>query len=343
MPIGPVVDLLSCPHCSAQLTMTDDERGVRCDQGHRYDLAKQGYLNLIGGAAAGQRRHGSHGRGSGAVPRRRPLRLDHGRGPPAGGSEQHDLGFWTPGRAPAGCSRRCSTPGAAPIRVCPEPTRSTPAASRWTCRRRPPDGPLGRTRGWGRGGRRVAQPAGRRRLHRPGDQQLRPAQLRRVRPGAAAGRPAAHDHADGRSPGRAAQHVRAAGDPDRQVGSAGGEAWATGSSRSPPITSSTGPAGRHNQWPMRSRWDPTPFTRARIARRRNRPTSRSRSSSGSGAAPSAVSSRFLFVWRRPVACIARPTREGYRVVSRPRRTQRGACLGVAKREDISTTRYWASP
>jgi 23S rRNA (guanine745-N1)-methyltransferase len=49
VPIAPVVDLLSCPHCSAQLTMTDDERGVRCDQGHRYDLAKQGYLNLMAG------------------------------------------------------------------------------------------------------------------------------------------------------------------------------------------------------------------------------------------------------------------------------------------------------
>ena len=30
-------------------------------------------------------------------------------------------------------------------------------------------------------------------------------------------------------------------------------------------------------------------------------------------------------------CIARPTREGCRVATRPRRTPRGACLGVAKR------------
>jgi len=49
LPIVSVIDLLRCPHCSAQLTMIDDERGVRCDQGHRYDLAKQGYLNLMAG------------------------------------------------------------------------------------------------------------------------------------------------------------------------------------------------------------------------------------------------------------------------------------------------------
>lgn len=53
MPIVDVVDLLRCPHCSAQLTMTEDGRGVRCDQGHRYDLAKQGYLNLMAGPQPG--------------------------------------------------------------------------------------------------------------------------------------------------------------------------------------------------------------------------------------------------------------------------------------------------
>ena len=46
---------------------------------------------------------------------------------------------------------------------------------------------------------------------------------------------------------------------------------------------------------------------------------------------SVVSPKFLCVWRRSGACIARPTREGYRVVCRPRRTPRGACMGGAKR------------
>ena len=48
------------------------------------------------------------------------------------------------------------------------------------------------------------------------------------------------------------------------------------------------------------------------------------------AKPSSLLRLILVVWRRPGACIARPTREGYRVVSRRRRTPRGACLGVAK-------------
>src|SRR6185503_4169772 len=40
---------------------------------------------------------------------------------------------------------------------------------------------------------------------------------------------------------------------------------------------------------------------------------------------SGLSPLLLVVWRRSGACIARPTRKGYRVVSRPRRTPRGAC------------------
>ena len=48
-------------------------------------------------------------------------------------------------------------------------------------------------------------------------------------------------------------------------------------------------------------------------------------------ASSGALAKLLAAWRRPGACIARPTREGYRVVSRPRRTPRSACLGGAKR------------
>jgi integrase len=50
---------------------------------------------------------------------------------------------------------------------------------------------------------------------------------------------------------------------------------------------------------------------------------------------SALEGKFLDAWRRSGACIARPTREEYRVVCRPRRTPRGACLGAAKRQEIS--------
>jgi hypothetical protein len=48
---------------------------------------------------------------------------------------------------------------------------------------------------------------------------------------------------------------------------------------------------------------------------------------------SVVEPRFLCGWRRSGAWIARPTREGYRVVCRPRRTPRGACLGGANRKE----------
>lgn len=47
MSIRDVLDLLRCPRCEAALTT--DGRSVGCAAGHRYDLARQGYLNLSGG------------------------------------------------------------------------------------------------------------------------------------------------------------------------------------------------------------------------------------------------------------------------------------------------------
>jgi 23S rRNA (guanine745-N1)-methyltransferase len=47
--IDTVLDLLRCPHCNAPLHRSD--AGVRCDNGHAFDLARQGYLNLLGRAA----------------------------------------------------------------------------------------------------------------------------------------------------------------------------------------------------------------------------------------------------------------------------------------------------
>jgi 23S rRNA (guanine745-N1)-methyltransferase len=47
--IEEVLDLLACPHCHGILSMTDDKRAVRCGRAHRFDLARQGYLNLLAG------------------------------------------------------------------------------------------------------------------------------------------------------------------------------------------------------------------------------------------------------------------------------------------------------
>jgi 23S rRNA (guanine745-N1)-methyltransferase len=45
MPVAELLDLLRCPVCTA--AFTDDGGGVRCASGHRFDLARQGYLNLL--------------------------------------------------------------------------------------------------------------------------------------------------------------------------------------------------------------------------------------------------------------------------------------------------------
>lgn len=49
MAIADVVDLLACPICADGFTLTPDQRSVVCASGHTYDLARQGYLNLLGG------------------------------------------------------------------------------------------------------------------------------------------------------------------------------------------------------------------------------------------------------------------------------------------------------
>jgi 23S rRNA (guanine745-N1)-methyltransferase len=42
-----VLDALRCPHCGGDLQRS--ERTVRCDRGHAFDLARQGYLSLLPG------------------------------------------------------------------------------------------------------------------------------------------------------------------------------------------------------------------------------------------------------------------------------------------------------
>ena len=52
MPVAEVLDLLRCPVCAQPLSLAGP--GVHCPRGHRFDLARQGYLNLLRG---GQPRH----------------------------------------------------------------------------------------------------------------------------------------------------------------------------------------------------------------------------------------------------------------------------------------------
>ncbi|GAB3622082.1 methyltransferase domain-containing protein [Mariniluteicoccus endophyticus] len=47
--IADVADLLICPACSGDLAL--DARTLGCPAGHRYDLARQGHVNLLGHAA----------------------------------------------------------------------------------------------------------------------------------------------------------------------------------------------------------------------------------------------------------------------------------------------------
>ena len=49
MPIDQVLDLLCCPRCAEALTRQNGS--VVCTAGHAFDLARQGYLNLLGRAA----------------------------------------------------------------------------------------------------------------------------------------------------------------------------------------------------------------------------------------------------------------------------------------------------
>jgi len=48
MAIADVVALLACPHCGKRFALTEDQRSVRCEEHHAFDVARQGYLNLQG-------------------------------------------------------------------------------------------------------------------------------------------------------------------------------------------------------------------------------------------------------------------------------------------------------
>lgn len=52
MALSEILDLLVCPLCRESLDLSADGRVVRCRGGHAFDVARQGYLNLLGGAGA---------------------------------------------------------------------------------------------------------------------------------------------------------------------------------------------------------------------------------------------------------------------------------------------------
>lgn len=45
--LSEVMDLLVCPHCTSDLEAIEDGRVVRCDRGHTFDVARQGYVSLL--------------------------------------------------------------------------------------------------------------------------------------------------------------------------------------------------------------------------------------------------------------------------------------------------------
>ncbi len=45
----PSIDLLACPHCDGSMDL--DDAAVLCERGHSFDVARQGYVSLLTGAA----------------------------------------------------------------------------------------------------------------------------------------------------------------------------------------------------------------------------------------------------------------------------------------------------
>ena len=49
MTVAAVAELLECPHCRGGLVLASDGGSVRCSNRHSFDVARSGYLNLLGG------------------------------------------------------------------------------------------------------------------------------------------------------------------------------------------------------------------------------------------------------------------------------------------------------
>jgi 23S rRNA (guanine745-N1)-methyltransferase len=51
--LAEVVDLLACPHCRQAFVLAPDGSTLRCERGHSFDVARQGYVNLLGAKPPG--------------------------------------------------------------------------------------------------------------------------------------------------------------------------------------------------------------------------------------------------------------------------------------------------
>jgi 23S rRNA (guanine745-N1)-methyltransferase len=49
--LADALPFLACPLCNAELTM--DDSALRCPHSHTFDVARQGYVNLLSGKASG--------------------------------------------------------------------------------------------------------------------------------------------------------------------------------------------------------------------------------------------------------------------------------------------------
>lgn len=46
--LAAAVDVLACPHCRGPLAVVETDRVLGCPAGHRFDIARQGYVSLLG-------------------------------------------------------------------------------------------------------------------------------------------------------------------------------------------------------------------------------------------------------------------------------------------------------
>jgi 23S rRNA (guanine745-N1)-methyltransferase len=53
MALADVLDLLCCPQCAGRFRVLPGGRSVACPSGHTFDVARQGYLNLLGAGQPG--------------------------------------------------------------------------------------------------------------------------------------------------------------------------------------------------------------------------------------------------------------------------------------------------
>ncbi|MDF1543430.1 MAG: hypothetical protein P1P71_10015, partial [Anaerosomatales bacterium] len=49
--LADVIGCLACPHCGGALALAEAGRTMRCDAGHSFDIARQGYASLLAGDA----------------------------------------------------------------------------------------------------------------------------------------------------------------------------------------------------------------------------------------------------------------------------------------------------